>query len=64
MKAYDEAMYWKRNKKWYNVNLEKNCFELTDEAPERAVDSFKMYLLRNDRPITEAVRPGDRAAVI
>ena len=44
MKAYDEAMYWMRNDDWFTVNHEKDCFELTDAAPPRAVESFKLYL--------------------
>ena len=60
MKVHDEAMYWLRNEEWFIVNEEKDCFELTDAAPQRAVDSFRLYLLRNDRPISEAVRPCDR----
>ena len=60
MKVHDEAMYWMRNEEWFIVNEEKDCFELTDAAPQRAVDSFRLYLLRNDRPISEAVRPCDR----
>ena len=46
MKAYDEAMYWMRNDEWFTVNHDKDCFELTDAAPPRAVESFKLYLLR------------------
>ena len=54
MKAYDESMYWMTNDKWFRINHERDCFELTDEAPQRTVESFKMYLLRNDLPILDA----------
>lgn len=64
MKAYDEAMYWMKNDEWFSVNKEKDCFELTDAAPQRAVDSFQLYLLRNDMPISEAVRPSERASAV
>lgn len=42
-----EYMYWMSNDDWYRINKEKQCFELTDEAPERAVKSFEMYCERN-----------------
>ena len=57
MKAYDEAMYWKRNKDWYISNYEADRYELTPAAPPRAVESFRMYLLRNDLPVNESVIP-------
>lgn len=44
-----ESMYWWSNEAWYRINKEKDCFELTDEAPERAVKSFKLYCERNHR---------------
>lgn len=43
MTAKKEFMYWRTKKEWYRINLEKNCFELTDKATERARRSFKMY---------------------
>lgn len=60
MKAYDEAMYWMRNDEWFTVDSERDCFELTDAAPQRAVESFRLYLLRNDLPVSLAVRPSER----
>ena len=48
MKSYSEAMYWKTNKKWYKANYEKDCYELTQFAPPRAIDSFKLYLEQNN----------------
>ena len=50
MKSWDEAMYWKTNEAWYRVNYEEDCYELTSDAPKRAVESFRLYLLRNDLP--------------
>lgn len=44
-----ESLYWRKNKDWYRINKEKDCFELTDEAPERAVKSFKLYCESNCR---------------
>ena len=49
MKSYSEAMYWKTNRKWYVANYEKDCFELTEMAPPRAIDSFKLYLKENKK---------------
>ena len=38
-----EPMFWRSNKEWYRINKEKDRFELTDRAPERARKSFEMY---------------------
>ena len=57
MKAWDEAMYWKTNEAWYRANYETDRYELTPEAPERAVESFRLYLLRNDLPVDEVIIP-------
>lgn len=43
MNTNTELLYWKINKEWYRVNKEKDCFELTEKAPDRAKESFKMY---------------------
>lgn len=43
MTANREFMYWCSNKEWYRINEEKDCFELTDKAPERAKQSFELY---------------------
>lgn len=47
MKSFSEAMYWKTNKKWYKANYEKDCYELTQFAPPRAIESFKLYIKNN-----------------
>ena len=33
MTANMEFMYWRTNKEWYTINREKDCFELTEQAP-------------------------------
>ena len=38
-----EMFYWQTNPDWFTINKEKDCFELTEDAPERAVRSFDMY---------------------
>ena len=43
MTANKESLYWKTNEEWYRINYEKDCYELTEKAPERAIESFKMY---------------------
>ena len=53
-----------RNDEWFTVNHEKDCFELTDAAPPRAVESFKLYLLRNDLPVSDAARPSERVETV
>lgn len=42
MKKYSEKIYWMTEKSWYIIN-EKNEFELTSAAPERARKSFEMW---------------------
>ena len=48
MTANTEPMFWRKNKEWYRINREKDCFELTEKAPERAVKSFEMYKEMNN----------------
>lgn len=62
MKAWDEAMYWKTNEAWYRANYDAERYELTNEAPERAIESFRLYLLRNDLPVEEGLTPADSRA--
>ena len=59
MKAYDESMYWMRNDDWFTINHERDCFELTDAAPQRAIESFRLYLIRNDMPVDQFLRTSD-----
>ena len=40
--ASKERSYWKTNKDWYRVN-DKGEYELTENAPPEAVDSFKAW---------------------
>lgn len=47
MNADTEVMYWSTNEEWYTINKEKDCFELTNKAPERAIKSFELYKERN-----------------
>ena len=35
--------YFLENKDWYVFNFETNTFELTDEAPKKAIDSYKEF---------------------
>ena len=58
MRAYDEALYWMKNDNWFRIDPERDCLELTSEAPQRAIDSFRLYLMRNDLPVEERVIPG------
>lgn len=50
MKSYSEAMYWMTNENWFTPNYEKDRYELTKEAPPRAIESFRMYLRQNNLP--------------
>lgn len=43
MTANREFMYWRTNEAWFTINEEKDCFELTEQAPERARRSFELY---------------------
>ena len=59
MKAHDESLYWMENESWFRIDKERDCIELTAEAPPRAVESFRLYLLKNDLPVEDGVIPGD-----
>ena len=50
MKRNRPRMYWMTNPDRYRCNYEKDCFELTDEAPVKARRSFAMWN-RPERPI-------------
>lgn len=39
----DETVYWLSNPQWYRINKEKDCFEMTDAAPEKARISFEIW---------------------
>lgn len=39
----NSRLYWMTNEKWYRINEEKGCFELTDEAPREARKSFAKW---------------------
>lgn len=43
MTANQEPLYWKTNQEWYRINKQKDCYELTEKAPERAKKSFELY---------------------
>lgn len=43
MTAGSESTYWASNPEWYRINKEKDEFELTDKATERAKVSFDMW---------------------
>ena len=50
MKSHDEAMYWMENDDWFRVNYEKDCLELTQAAPPRAVSSLTFNENLGERP--------------
>lgn len=49
------AMYQHSNKEWYRFDEENNCYELTDKAPEKAKESFKLDCRRRK----ERLKKGD-----
>ena len=59
MRANIESMYWMENDEWYRINRERDCIELTPEASPRAVESFRLYRLRNDLPVRAFGIPGN-----
>ena len=59
MRAYDKSLYWMEDESWFRIDKERDCIELTAEAPPRAVESFRLYLLKNDLPIEDGVIPGN-----
>lgn len=38
-----EIMYWYSNKAWYRHDEMRDVYELTDEATDRARESFEMW---------------------
>ena len=58
MRAHDEALYWMRDDSWSRVNTENDCLELTPKAPQRAIESFRLYLRKNGILAGEEVVPG------
>ena len=49
MRSNSERTYWMTNDDWYRINKEKDCFELTDAAPERARKSFALWNTQDDQ---------------
>ena len=43
MSGNRELLYWRKDKSWYKYNQEIRMYALTDEAPQRAIDSFEMW---------------------
>lgn len=43
MSGNTELLYWRKDKLWYRYDEEKDIFELTDKATERARASFEMW---------------------
>lgn len=39
-----EKPYFMNNKKWYKFDFGKRIFVLTDEAPEKAKESYEEYM--------------------
>ena len=62
MKAHDESLYWMEDESWFRIDNERDCIELTAEAPPRAVESFRLYLLKNDLSVEDGVIPGENYA--
>lgn len=43
MTADRELMYWHSNKEWYILNHDTHRYELTEKAPQRAIESFEKW---------------------
>lgn len=46
-----EQPYFMENPKWYRFNEKEWKYELTDEAPEKAVESYKEFY--NDKMVID-----------
>ena len=44
---YNGYTEWLNNENWYSYDKEKKHFELTDNAPEKARQSFELYKQAN-----------------
>lgn len=38
-----ELLYWRKNKLWYYFDEAKQMYYLTDDAPERAKNSYNLW---------------------
>ena len=43
MSGNREILYWRKDKSWYNYNQETDSFSMTNEAPQRAKESFELW---------------------
>ena len=60
VRAKDEVIFWMRNDDWFRVDDERDCLELTPQALQRAVDSFRLYLESNHLPTEPLMLRGDQ----
>jgi hypothetical protein len=43
MIANKEIEFWMTNRKWYKINKELDRFEINEDAPEQAKQSFEKW---------------------
>ena len=42
MSGNTEILYWRKDKSWYKYDQETDSYSMTDEAPQRAKESFEL----------------------
>ena len=43
MSGNTELLYWRKDKSWYRYDEDKDMYELTDKATDRAKASFELW---------------------
>ena len=49
MRAHDESLFWMKDDNWSRMDRERDCLELTPEAPQRAAPQGTALPLRLHR---------------
>lgn len=47
--ALQKTPYFMKNKEWYTYNEEKHIYELTDKAPQEAINSYNDFYKKLNR---------------
>ncbi len=43
MSGNTELLYWRKDESWYKYDQKTDSYTLTNEAPQRAKESFEMW---------------------
>ena len=60
MNTNTETMYWQSNKEWYEVDRDyKYLYRIKTNAPQRAKDSYELWLKHQEPRYTEEELMGE-----